>query len=134
LSLTPESVLPKDGSAGTLVGRAWSPGNPPGPSVVVLRDDKLHDITRAYPTMAALLDEAHPAAAARAAAEVAPVLSPLAECLANTPADARDPTRPHLLAPIDLQAIKACGVTFVASMLERVIEEQAKGDPAAAER
>src|SRR5262249_5770235 len=38
------------------------------------------------------------------------------------------------LAPIDLQAIKAAGVTFARSMLERVIEEQAKGDPGAADR
>ena len=47
--------------------------------------------------------------------------------------DARDGDLPWLLAPCDLQAIKAAGVTFVASMLERVIEEQARGDPARAE-
>src|SRR5690606_25300287 len=38
-----------------------------------------------------------------------------------------------LLAPVDLQAVKAAGVTFADSMLERVIEERAKGDPAQAE-
>jgi fumarylacetoacetate (FAA) hydrolase family protein len=41
--------------------------------------------------------------------------------------------RPYLLAPCDLQAVKACGVTFAGSMVERVIEERAGGDPAKAE-
>ena len=52
--------------------------------------------------------------------------------LANTPTDTRDPARPWLLAPIDLQAIKAAGVTFAVSMIERVIEERARGNPVAA--
>ena len=56
----------------------------------------------------------------------------LAETLANTPEDIRDGGRPWLLAPLDLQAIKAAGVTFATSMLERVIEERARGDRAAA--
>jgi fumarylacetoacetate (FAA) hydrolase family protein len=134
ISLTPEAVLPSDGTIGTLIGRAWTPGNPPGPSVVVVRDDGLHDISRSFPTVAALLDAPDPAAAARKAADGAPLLATLADCFANTAPGKRDASRPYLLAPVDLQAIKACGVTFVASMLERVIEEQAKGDPAAADR
>src|SRR5690606_12077136 len=59
-------------------------------------------------------------------------LGPLAAVLANTPPERRDPARPWLLAPIDLQVIKAAGVTFAVSMLERVIEERARGDAAAA--
>jgi len=51
----------------------------------------------------------------------------------DTPPEARDPGLPWVLAPCDLQAVKAAGVTFVASMLERVIEEQARGDAARAE-
>jgi fumarylacetoacetate (FAA) hydrolase family protein len=58
----------------------------------------------------------------------------LLEVLANTPQARRDPARPWLLAPIDLQAIKAAGVTFATSMLERVIEERARGDRNAAAR
>jgi fumarylacetoacetate (FAA) hydrolase family protein len=57
----------------------------------------------------------------------------LSAALANACPDERDESSPWLLAPCDLQAIKAAGVTFVASMLERVIEEQARGDPAKAE-
>src|SRR5215204_3645179 len=56
----------------------------------------------------------------------------LADILANTPPDGRDRAKPWLLAPLDLQAIKAAGVTFVISMLERVIEERARGNPDAA--
>jgi fumarylacetoacetate (FAA) hydrolase family protein len=56
-----------------------------------------------------------------------------AEMLANSAFDARNPALPWFLAPCDLQAIKAAGVTFVASMLERVIEEQARGDASRAE-
>lgn len=133
LSLKPRSVLPKDGTAGTLVGRAWLPGEPPGPSIVVLRDDGLRDITRRFPTIAALLASGDPATDARQAADAAPALCSLEDCLANTPADRRDPALAYLLAPIDLQAIKASGVTFVASLLERVIEEKTKGNPAAAD-
>jgi fumarylacetoacetate (FAA) hydrolase family protein len=51
---------------------------------------------------------------------------------ANTPPDKRDPGQPWLLAPIDLQVVKAAGVTFAVSMLERVIEERARGNPSAA--
>jgi fumarylacetoacetate (FAA) hydrolase family protein len=54
------------------------------------------------------------------------------DMLGNTPVQTRDPARPWLLAPIDLQAIKAAGVTFAVSMLERVIEERARGDMNAA--
>jgi fumarylacetoacetate (FAA) hydrolase family protein len=53
--------------------------------------------------------------------------------LANSAADRQDIGKPFLLAPCDLQAIKASGVTFVSSMLERVIEEHTRGDPAKAE-
>src|SRR5438477_241997 len=74
---------------------------------------------------------AHAAAAVRA--HPAPRIASVAEVIANSAADARIDERPWLLAPCDLQAIKAAGVTFVASMLERVIEEQARGNPAQAE-
>jgi len=61
------------------------------------------------------------------------VIGQLGEMLANSAADRRNPERPYFLSPVDLQAVRACGVTFIGSMLERVIEERAKGDPAGAE-
>ena len=128
--LTAEASLPADGYAGTLVGRAWVPGHPSGPSVVVLREAGVLDISTTAPTMSELLDRSDPAAVVVEA--LGPRLGALEELLRNTPPETRDPARPWLLAPCDLQAIKAAGVTFVRSMLERVIEEQAGGDPARA--
>ena len=54
--------------------------------------------------------------------------------LANSRTERRSADLPHLLAPVDLQVIKASGVTFTASLMERVIEEQARGEPARAEQ
>jgi fumarylacetoacetate (FAA) hydrolase family protein len=117
--------LPADGTAGTLVGRAWVPGAVPGPSVVAIREDGVFDLSRSAPTMTELLDGDDPVALARGRGER---LGDLAEILANSADDRRDPARPYFLAPCDLQAIKASGVTFATSLLERVIEEQARGD------
>ncbi len=130
-SVSADDFLPDDGCAGVLVGRAWATGATPGPAVVAIRPDGVYDIGRRVPTVAALLDAEDPVALVRGADGSR--LSPLDEILDNTPEDRRDPHRPWFLAPADLQAIKACGVTFVKSMLERVIEEQARGDPAQAD-
>lgn len=117
-------------ASGTFVGRVWRP-DVQGPALVVRRADQIVDITsRALPTMQALLEQADPARAATTA--VGDALGTVEEITANS-TEAPDPARPYFLAPSDLQPIKACGVTFVSSMLERVIEEQAKGDPSKAE-
>ncbi len=125
--LTPAASLPADGTEGTLVGRAWVPGDVPGPSPVAIRDDAVFDLSRSVPTMSELLNAADPVALAHASGGR---LGSLAEILANSAFDRRDPARPYFLAPADLQAIKASGVTFATSLLERVIEEQARGDAA----
>ena len=123
------AVLPEDGTAGALAGRVWRP-ELAGPAVVAIRAEGVIDITRAFPTARDLCEAADPAAALRAA--TGENLGSLAAIVANTPRDSRDASKPWLLAPIDLQAVKACGVTFPISMLERVIEERARGDLAAA--
>ena len=122
------SFFPQDEDrTGVFVGRIWSP-EAGGPSVVTLRDGLVVDITdAAAPTVSDICDKADPDAYVRTAPG-RPV-GPLAEIAANTPGDA---SRPHFLAPCDLQAVKACGVTFASSMVERVIEEKAAGDPAKA--
>ena len=118
-------VLPEDAASATLAGRAWRP-DAGGPSVVAVRGGALIDVSRHFATVRDLCEAPDPAAAfANADGES---VGPLDAILANTPADTRDRTKPWLLAPIDLQAIKAAGVTFVISMLERVIEERAHGD------
>ena len=125
LELDITSCLPDDGTAGTLIGRAWVPGRQPAPRWWRCASRACSTCPRASPTVSDLLDEADPARAARGHA--GPRASARWPTSCATPA-ARGamPPMPHLLAPIDLQAIKAAGVTFAASLLERVIEEQAK--------
>jgi fumarylacetoacetate (FAA) hydrolase family protein len=129
LDLALQPVLPTDAGDAALAGRIWRP-DVDGPSVVAVRGAALVDITSAFPTMRDLCEADDPAAALRAAG--GETVGPLDEVLANTPRHGRDRTRPWLLAPIDLQAIKAAGVTFAVSMIERVIEERARGNADAA--
>ena len=117
--------LPEDAATAALAGRVWRP-ELRGPAVVAVRDGMVFDVSRAFPTMRDLCEAADPAAALRRAA--GEPVGAFDAVLANTPVDSRDPGRPWLLAPVDLQAIKAAGVTFVVSMIERVIEERARGD------
>jgi len=125
--------LPEDGFAGTLIGRAWVPGDgigqAAGPSVVALREDGVFDLSEAAPTMSGLLELADPAAVVRNTR--GRYVGTADSLLQNS--QVRSSGGPHLLAPCDLQVIKAAGVTFAASLVERVIEEQAKGDAAQAE-
>jgi len=122
-------ALPDDAAAATLAGRVWRPDQG-GPSVVAIRGGEAVDISGVCPTMRDLCETADPPAIIRSAPGQS--LGSLDAILANTRPETRDPTRPWLLAPIDLQAIKAAGVTFAVSMLERVIEERARGDLSAA--
>ena len=122
-------ALPEDAAAAALAGRVWRP-DVGGPSVVVLRGGALVDITAAFPTMRDLCEASDPAAAVRGAS--GETIGTFDAVLANTPPEDRDPAKPWLLAPVDLQALKAAGVTFAVSMLERVIEERARGDLGAA--
>jgi len=129
MSLNAASILPDDGTAGALVGRVWLP-SAGGPSVVAVRDDGVYDVTSRFPTVSALAEEADPAIALREAGGTR--IGDLDGIAANTPPDVRDTSKPWLLAPVDLQVLKAAGVTFAVSMLERVIEERARGNPSAA--
>ena len=112
--------------SGTFVTRFWRPGI--GPAVVLRRENDLIDITsHATPTMRDLLERDDLPKYLRSL--TGPVVANLADLATLEPA----PDAPHLLSPADLQAIKACGVTFARSMIERVIEERAAGDAARAE-
>jgi fumarylacetoacetate (FAA) hydrolase family protein len=124
LNLTEATTLPNDHFAGALAGRVWRP-DANGPSVVAIREKGVFDISAAFPTVRDLCETRSPAEALRAAE--GPRLGALSDILAHTPRDRRGSNDPHLLAPIDLQAIKAAGVTFAQSLLERVIEERARG-------
>jgi fumarylacetoacetate (FAA) hydrolase family protein len=128
-ALDPRPVLPADAAGGAFAGRAFVP-HVGGPSVIAVRGEEVVDLSRAFPTMRDLCEAKDPAAALRGADGAS--LGRLDDIAANTPPDTRDASKPWLLAPIDLQAVKAAGVTFAVSMLERVIEERARGNPDAA--
>ncbi len=128
LSLTPTSILPHDHARATLIGRLWQPGV--GPVLVAVAGGALHDLSAVAPTASQLLELADPAAAVQSALADgrAKPITELDSALSQSDPATRSGQLPWLLAPCDLQALKASGVTFVASLLERVIEEQARGD------
>src|SRR5262245_47914005 len=128
--LSAARCVPRDTTA-LLIGRAWIPAEE-GPSVIAVRGDEAVDLSRTYPTVSHLVNVATPGEL-RAAIKGAPVVASVDTLVSNSVEGARDASRPRLLAPCDLHAVKASGVTFVASLLERVIEERARGNPALAD-
>ncbi len=129
--LTAAACLPADCGRAVLVGRAWLPAAA-GPALVRITASDVYDLSSVAATASGLFELDDPVGAIRHASAL-PRIGATADLLANSAADAVDDRLPWFLAPCDLAAIKAAGVTFVASTLERVIEEQARGDPAKAE-
>jgi fumarylacetoacetate (FAA) hydrolase family protein len=127
--IDPNTILPLDYAEATLAGRVFRP-DVGGPSVVACRPDGVYDISKTFATMSQLAAVPDPAKALRGVEGER--IGSFAEVFANSAPDTRDQTRPWLLAPIDLQVIKAAGVTFATSIIERVIEERARGNPEAA--
>ena len=114
-------MLPNDHSDALLLGRVQTAD---GPAVVTLRDDRVIDITsRDTPTMRDLMERDDLVAYVKGT-EGTDIGS--LDDIAGGSTEA--PTAPYFLPPADLQAIKAAGVTFAESMVERVIEEQAAGN------
>ena len=133
LKLETEQTLPKDYDIACLIGRAWVPGNPDGPSPVWIKNGKVYDLAPYSPTVSELLEMEDPARIVRGLSGLHNI-GAFEDLLQNTHPKKQDSSKPWFLAPCDLQAIKASGVTFVSSMLERVIEEQALGDWTIAEQ
>ncbi|MGF0538963.1 fumarylacetoacetate hydrolase family protein [Agrobacterium sp. ES01] len=122
-SLNAAKILPDDASQALLIGRVWSKAVD-GPCVVLVRDDRVFDLSSLSATVSSLLEAENIVEQLKSAEGLAD-LGALDDFLSGEAGE--------LLAPIDLQAVKAAGVTFADSMLERVIEEQAKGDASRAQ-
>ena len=131
MKLRPEDCLPEDAERAMLVGRAWVAGDHPGPSPVIIRGADVLDISDTFPTMSELLNTE--SIESKMDDLNGTKIGVVGSLLENSAWHSQDKRHPYLLAPVDLQAVKACGVTFAQSMLERVIEERAKGDPSAAQ-
>jgi fumarylacetoacetate (FAA) hydrolase family protein len=121
-------MLPTSLINAKLVGRVWRPGK--GPSVVILRDQLLIDVTDSVISMADFLDD-NPAQ--RFDTLTGETVGSVEELILDPVQMGYHSDRPCLLAPCDFQALKACGVTFAQSMVERVIDERTSGDPARAD-
>lgn len=105
------SALAADWQSGTFLGRIESAD---GPSPVLLVRGELFDMARVAPTVSALVEAGDFSGTGGVSLGVF------------------DPSAVTLLSPVDLQCVKACGVTFAVSAIERVIEERARGDSRAA--
>ncbi len=110
-----ESALPADWRSAPLLGRI-DIGD--GPTPVLIRNGDVFDMSRVAPTVSALI------AGGRYDTAAGTPLGPLGALALSAALDA--PAR--LLSPIDLHCVKAAGVTFAVSAIERVIEERARGD------
>lgn len=125
VELNATNILP-EALGGVLVGRVWSEAAG-GPCPVVIQDREVLDLSLLSPTMSGLLERDDLVAEiGGGGASLGPLdgFLDLGQGIGSLG---------RLLAPCDLQAIKAAGVTFAGSMIERVIEERAKGDPKLAE-
>lgn len=122
--ISPSFCLPEDYQDALLVGRVWRDAPHDGPAIVALKQGQVIDISSHAMTMADLMD--HPDAATLVAQADGEPLGSIEALIENSLAEPK--RAPYLLAPCDVQAVKACGVTFAVSLLERVIEEQAGGD------
>lgn len=127
----PSRVLPEDHEDALLIGRVWDPETD-GPRPVLLRAGRLQDMFPYARTVSELFEASDVSAILTAASDGSGRSWDLGEVLRATAGGSR--TTATLLAPVDLQAVKACGVTFVDSMIERVIEERCGGDFAQAEQ
>jgi len=105
-------ILPADHVLGKFVGRAQSPA---GPCVISIEHGEIIDLTSVVATVSGAIARRNFAGGQK----IGPVENGLPEGWT-------------LLSPIDLQCIKASGVTFALSAIERVIEERARGDAAVA--
>lgn len=130
----PAPLLDHTAAAGTWVARVWlpatlAPGGIAGPHIVGVRNGVVH-LTK-FRTMADLINHPNPVAVLDTPGREIATLDELATHSVFTArsADRREETRPFLLAPNDLSATRACGVTFARSLLERVVEEKARGNP-----
>jgi fumarylacetoacetate (FAA) hydrolase family protein len=118
-------LLPKDWREGLWLGRVLTAQ---GPTPVLLRDGRMFDVSESAPTVSRFVSRFEQPGAVRGRD-----LGPFDEECFKPAWERDDAAALRLLAPIDLQVVKAAGVTFATSAVERVIEERARGDVAAAQ-
>jgi len=119
----PQDFMPEDWRDAVLVGRL-DMGE--GPTPVVVKEGRVFDVSHIAPTVSALLEKWNGAPQGKDLGDISDLGLEAAWSNGGKP-------KVKLLAPIDLQCVKAAGVTFAVSAMERVIEERAKGVPGRAQ-
>ena len=128
-----DNILPENGAKGIWIGKCWVPPDKAykgieGPHVIWVDKGIVYDISNHFLTSSQLLNQVNPVQYLRNIKNLKK-LTDFLDLIKNSYRIQKDLTLPYLLAPNDIQSIKACGVTFIQSLLERVIEEKAEGDP-----
>ena len=136
LQMSPANLLPADKLQGTLIARVWLPQSATnyaaGPTPVLVTADGVFDLSSFAPTVAQLLNS--DLILTQLDLSLWERIGAYEDIMTNTLHPDRDQNQPYFLTPVDLQSIKACGVTFACSMVERVIEERAHGDAKRAQK
>lgn len=127
-----DKVVPNLGSKGVFVGRCFVSDTQAykgiyGPHVVLVKNNEVFDLSEYFSSTAQLINTPN-VVSKLLKLEHLKSLGKLDDILENSIFSERKSELPYFVAPNDIQAVKACGVTFIESLLERVIEEKAKGD------
>ena len=136
-TLNTKSIIPGEAGQGTWIGRCQVPASLAykgiaGPHVVQVKDGQVYDLSEYFNATSELINHDNPLGVIEEYQDSFPCIGDLQDILHNSVFAQRDEAHPYLLSPNDTQAIKACGVTFIQSLLERVIEEKSQGDAARA--
>ena len=128
------NIIPELGKEGTWIGRCHIPeniayNNIKGPHVVWAKKGMVYDLSYYFKSTGELINDPYYNDKLKIDDPSITQVGTVEDILNNSIYHQRDYNKPFFLAPNDTQAVKACGVTFIKSLLERVIEEKAKGDP-----
>ncbi|HEA29552.1 MAG TPA: fumarylacetoacetate hydrolase [Leeuwenhoekiella sp.] len=129
-----DTIIPEMGQEGTWIGRCYIPQKlafrgVPGPHVIWVHQSNVYDLSYYFKATGELINTPSYKDFLKAEDPNITEVGSLQDVLENSLHHKKDTTKPFLLSPNDTQAVKACGVTFIKSLLERVIEEKAKGEP-----
>ena len=125
-------IIPNSASEGTWIGRCYVPSalafnGVEGPHVVKVFNNKVYDLSEHFSSTSELINSVD-LITTLGRLNALPLIGSLSEILENSIYFKKEEALPHFISPNDIQSVKACGVTFIESLLERVIEEKAKGD------
>ncbi len=123
-------IIPNSANEGTWIGRCYVPSalafkGVEGPHVVKVFNNKVYDLSEHFSSTSELINSVD-LITTLGRLNSLPIIGNLSEILENSIYFKKEAALPYFISPNDIQSVKACGVTFIESLLERVIEEKAK--------